>query len=132
MNEDILKLRFKEWALKGVLFTRKFPNEPDFKAIRNQMVRCIPSCASNYRAACRAKSVADFINKLKIVEEELDESMFWLEFVVGLEEKLRKDVSGIFKEADELLAITVASIKTLRKKQESKLIPNKIINRKSS
>jgi four helix bundle protein len=132
MNEDFLKLRFKEWALKGVLFTRKFPNEPDFKAIRNQMVRCIPSCASNYRAACRAKSVADFINKLKIVEEELDESMFWLEFVVGLEEKLRKDVTGIFKEADELLAITVASIKTLRKKQESKVIPNKIVNRKSS
>jgi four helix bundle protein len=132
MNEDLLKLRFKEWALKGVLLTRKFPNEPDFKAIRNQMVRCIPSCASNYRAACRAKSVTDFINKLKIVEEELDESMFWLEFVVGLEEKLRKDMSGIFKEADELLAITVASIKTLRKKQESKLIPNKIVNRKSS
>jgi four helix bundle protein len=132
MNEDLLKLRFKEWALKGVLLTRKFPNEPDFKAIRNQMVRCIPSCAANYRSACRAKSVADFINKLKIVEEELDESMFWLEFVVGLEEKLRKDMSGIFKEADELLAITVASIKTLRKKQESKLIPNKIVNRKSS
>lgn len=79
------------------------------------MVRCIPSCAANYRAACRAKSNADFINKLKIVEEELDESMFWIEFVVGLEEKLGNDVVEIYKEADELLAITVASIKTLRK-----------------
>ncbi len=123
MNEEILKMRFKDWAIKGVLCTRKFPNEPDFKAIRNQMVRCIPSCAANYRAACRAKSNADFINKLKIVEEELDESMFWLEFVVGLEEKLRKEVVGIYKEADELLAITVASIKTLRSKQ--------VTNRKS-
>jgi four helix bundle protein len=63
------------------------------------MVRCIPSCAANYRPACRAKSNADFINKLKIVEEELDESMFWLEFVVGLEEKLRNDVVEIYKEA---------------------------------
>jgi four helix bundle protein len=118
MNKEILKKRFKDWALKGVLFTRKFPNEPDLKAIRNQMVRCIPSCAANYRAACRAKSNADFINKLKIVEEELDESLFWLEFVVGLEEKLRTDVGEIYKEADELLAITVASIKTLRNNQK--------------
>jgi four helix bundle protein len=115
MNEEVLKKRFKDWALKGVLFTRQFSNEPDFKAIRNQMVRCIPSCAANYRAACRAKSNADFINKLKIVEEELDESMFWLEFVVGLDDKLRSNVVEIYKEADELLAITVASIKTLRK-----------------
>lgn len=121
MNQEVLKKRFKDWAIKGVLFTRKFPNEPDFKAIRNQMVRCIPSCAANYRAACRAKSNADFINKLKIVEEELDESMFWLEFVVGLEEKLRIDVVEIYKEADELLAITVASIKTLRKNQNNRI-----------
>lgn len=123
MNQEILKKRFKDWAIKGVLFTRKFSKEPDFKAIRNQMVRCIPSCAANYRAACRAKSNADFINKLKIVEEELDESMFWLEFVVGLDEKLRNDVIEIYKEADELLSITVASIKTLRKNQ---------VNRKSN
>ena len=84
------------------------------------MVRCIPSCAADYRPACRAKSNADFINKLKIVEEELDESMFWLEFVVGLEEKLRNDVVEIYKEADELLSITVASIKTLRKNQNNR------------
>jgi len=120
MNQEVLKKRFKDWAIKGVLFTRKFPNESDFKAIRNQMVRCIPSCAANYRAACRAKSNADFINKLKIVEEELDESMFWLEFVVGLEEKLQNDVVEIYKEADELLSITVASIKTLRKNQNNR------------
>ena len=100
----------------SVIFTRKFPNEPDFKAIRNQMVRCIPSCAANYRAACRAKSNADFINKLKIVEEELDESMFWFEFVVGLEPGLREGIVDIYKEANELLSITVASINTLRKR----------------
>jgi four helix bundle protein len=66
MDEKTLKRRFKDWTIKAVLFTRKFPNEPDFKAIRNQMVRCIPSAAANYNAACRAKSNKDFINKLKL------------------------------------------------------------------
>ena len=126
MTEDLLKKRFKDWAIKGVIFTRNFPKEPDFRAIRNQMVRCIPSCASNYRAACRAKSNADFINKLKIVEEELDESMFWLEFVVGLEPNLREGTVDIYKEANELLSITIASIKTLRENSA------KIVNRKSN
>lgn len=118
MNSSIneLKLRFKTWAVKGVLFTRLFPKEPDFKAIRNQMVRCIPSSAVNYRAACRAKSQADFINKLKIVEEELDESMFWFEFVIALEPSLRPEIISLYKEADELLSITVSSIKKARAK----------------
>ena len=80
------------------------------------MVRCAPSSAANYRAACRGKSTPDFINKLKIVEEELDESMFWLEFVVALSADLRPAVVPLYKEADELLSIIVASIKTSRKK----------------
>jgi four helix bundle protein len=104
---------------KCSLFTRKFPNEPDFKAIRNQMVRCVPSVAANYRAACRGKSTADFINKLKIVEEELDESMFWLEFIVALEPSLREDVVSKFKEANELLSIIIATIKTSRANQDT-------------
>lgn len=95
--------------------TRKLPNEPEFKAVRNQIVRSAPSTAANYRAACRGKSGSDFINKLKIVEEELDETMFWLEFVVALLPEIRTDIVSIYKEADELLAITVSSIKTARK-----------------
>jgi len=81
-------------------------------------VRSAPSAAANYRAACRGKSTPDFINKLKIVEEELDESMFWLEFVVALATNLRSEVVPLYKEADELLAIIVSSIKTTRQKQE--------------
>jgi four helix bundle protein len=119
-NIEQLKQRFKDWAIKGVIFTRKFPSEADFKAIRNQMVRCIPSAAANYRSACRAKSNPDFINKLKIVEEELDESMFWFEFIVGLEPNLRVDTVWLYKEADELLKITVSSIKTAREKEDAK------------
>ncbi|MCB0531342.1 MAG: four helix bundle protein [Saprospiraceae bacterium] len=119
MTENELKKRFKDWAVSVVLFTRKFPKDADFKAVRGQIVRCAPSSAANYRAACRGKSTPDFINKLKIVEEELDESMFWLEFIVALSADLRQEVIPLFKEADELLAITVSSIKTSREKQQS-------------
>ena len=116
-TEDIerLKKRFKDWAIKYVLFTRKFPNEPEYKAARNQMVRCGPSSAANYRAACRAKSGPDFVNKMKIVEEELDESVFWLEFVTALNTNWEDETRDLRNEANELLAITVTSINTARK-----------------
>jgi four helix bundle protein len=116
MTEEELKNRLKKWAVAVVLFTRKFTKEPDFKIVRNQICRCAPSSAANYRAACRAKSSPDFIHKLKIVEEELDESMFWLEFIVALEAKFREDIIPLYKEANELLSITVSSIKTVRAK----------------
>ncbi|MCW5925074.1 MAG: four helix bundle protein [Saprospiraceae bacterium] len=119
MTEDELKKRLKDWAVAVVLFTRQFPKEPEFKAVRGQLVRSAPSAAANYRAACRGKSTPDFINKLKTVEEELDESMFWLEFAVALSAELRPPVVPLYKEADELLAIIVASIKTSRAKPAS-------------
>lgn len=112
-----LKKRFKEWAIKAVLFTRNFPDLPEFKACRNQLVRSAPACAANYRAACRAKSGPDFINKFKIVEEELDESMFWIEFIVALEVKLKEEAIPLYKEAEELLKIIVSSIGTARKRK---------------
>ncbi|MBC7778288.1 MAG: four helix bundle protein [Phycisphaerae bacterium] len=118
MTEIELKKRFKDWAISVVLFTKEFPYGQEFNAVRNQIVRSAPSAAANYRAACRGKSTPDFINKLKIVEEELDESMFWLEFVVALAAELRAGVVPLYKEADELLAIIVSSIKTSRQKEE--------------
>lgn len=118
MTKTELKNRLKQWAVSVVLFTKKFPHGLEFDAVRGQLVRCAPSAAANYRAACRGKSTPDFINKLKIVEEELDESMFWFEFVTALESSLRSDVIPLYKEADELLSIIVSSIKTMRQKQE--------------
>lgn len=115
MNIEELKNRYKLWAISVVLLTRKLPNEPEFKAVRNQIIRSAPSTAANYRAACRGKSGPDFINKLKIVEEELDETMFWLEFIVALLPDSRQEIVPIYKEADELLSITVSSIRTARK-----------------
>ncbi len=126
MNKIDLQKRLKNWAVNVVLFTRKFPKEPDFKAIRNQVVRCAPSSAANYRAACRGKSKADFINKLKIVEEELGETLFWLEFIVALEASLRENVIPLFNEGTELLKIIVSTITTSKANQLKTLNKGKI------
>ena len=117
MNEDELKLRFKNWAVSVVLFTRNFPNQEDLKIIRHQIIRSATSSAANYRAVCRAKSPNDFLNKLKIVEEELDESLFWFEFISAIEFKLRQEIVPIYKEGNELLSIIVAFIKKMKQKQ---------------
>jgi four helix bundle protein len=80
------------------------------------LIRSSSSPGANYRAACRAKSPADFINKLKIVEEELDESVYFLELLDYFNSESATENEIIRKEADELLAITVQSIKTARAK----------------
>ncbi len=112
---ELLKNRFKTWSIQVILFSRNFPEKYEFRAIRNQIVRSATSSAANYRAACRAKSGKDFINKLKIVEEELDETMFWIELVTELEKTFSTKSEAIYKEANELLSIVVKSISTARK-----------------
>jgi four helix bundle protein len=116
MNENELKNRFKQWAIQVVLFLRKIPKEEDFSVVKNQLTKSATSSAANYRAVCRGKSNSDFLNKLKIVEEELDESLFWLEFIVAIEPVYRKEIVPLYKEGDELLSIIVASIKTMKSK----------------
>ncbi|MBL7828290.1 MAG: four helix bundle protein [Saprospiraceae bacterium] len=115
MTSQELNTRFKSWAVAIVGIAREWPTRYEYRMISNQIMRSASSAACNYRSACRRKSNKDFLNKLKIVEEELDESMFWLEFVVALTPSLKKDVVPLFKEANELLSITVASISTIRK-----------------
>ena len=78
------------------------------------MNRSASSTGANYRAACRAKSKNDFINKLKIVEEELDETLFFLELLTELNPELTEKIQVIYKEGNELLSIIVASFNTLR------------------
>lgn len=84
MNPKELQNRLKVFALDIVKFAESLPDNLGFRTVKNQIVRCSPSAAANYRAACRGKSLADFKYKLEIVEEELDETLFWLEFTVGL------------------------------------------------
>lgn len=107
--------RFKVWAYSCLDIVRLLSNNAEERVISYQLAKSFTSSHANYRAACRGKSNADLINKLKIVEEELDESIMWLETVN--DRNINIDCHTEIKEGNELLAITVASIKTLKRKR---------------
>ncbi len=86
------------------------------RAYSSQLIRSSSSVDANYRATRRAKSNADFINKFKIVEEEVDESLYFLELIVEFNKEKRDKIAILYKEGEELLKIIVSSLKTLRKK----------------
>lgn len=118
MNEDRLKHRTKDFAKNIIQLCRKLPNNMEGKLIGNQIFRSGTSIAANYRAACRARSTADFVSKLAIVEEEADETLFWLELINEM--KILDDkamLESLMQENNELISIIVASIKTLRSKK---------------
>lgn len=119
MSVELLKERFKRFAVRTAVYLQKLPKNMINIPYSNQLIRSSSSPGANYRAACRAKSTADFINKLKIVEEELDESIFFLELIDHFNEEYSEENKLIINEANELLAITVQSIKTSRAKQGS-------------
>ena len=114
MNESDLKERFLQFALNVYRLTQKFPKESVYFVITNQVLRSSSSPGANYRAACRGKSGPDFINKLKIVEEELDESIYWFHYTNGVDSRWNSETAPLNKECNELLAIIVSSIKTRR------------------
>lgn len=116
MNRYDLQERTLKYGLDVFAFYRSLP-EGEVKSIfGKQLVRCSSSVGANYRAACRAKSSPDFIHKLKIVEEEADESLFWLEFIERTEAIHASQVSGLKEECNELVSIFVSSIKTMQNK----------------
>lgn len=114
MRQNDLKDRTKKYAVSVLRFTEELPSKMPFSNISSQISRAAMSVGANYRAASRAKSTADFINKLKIVEEECDETIYFLELIHELLPNKKKEIDILIKEASELLAITVASIKTAR------------------
>src|ERR1041385_4673126 len=109
-----LKQRTKKFALDIIRYCRKLPKGEEFRIIKGQAIRSATSTASNYRASQRATSKADFINKIGIVEEEADESLFWLERLKELATRRHLEVDRLEKEANELVAIFVTSRKTAR------------------
>jgi len=114
--QELIKKRTKQIGLEVIQLIDELPNKPSAWAIAKQIVRSSTSVGANYRAACRAKSTPDFINKLKIVEEEADETYYWLEILEesGLINTARVEL--LKKEVNEILSIVVASIKTMRAK----------------
>ena len=115
MSEPDLKKRTKAFALRILKLADALPKTTAGRAPSSQIVRSGTSAAANYRAACCAKSTADFIAKMGIVEEEGDETLFWLELPEESELVTAAKLSAIKQEANELIAITVASIKTARR-----------------
>src|SRR2546423_14426885 len=128
MNEIEMKNRTKQFALRVLKMADTLPTNRSGNAIANQIIRSGTSVAANYRALCRAKSRADFINKTSIVEEEADESCFWLELLIDRSLLAASRVQPLLKEANELTAIFVASRKTAVSRQARR---DSIENRKS-
>jgi four helix bundle protein len=114
MNEKMFKNRTKKLALEVIKMTESLPNTRAADIIGRQVLRSATSVGANYRAACRAKSTADMIAKLGIVEEESDETLYWFELLVEAKIMPQELLAPLMKEADEITAMTVASIKTLR------------------
>jgi four helix bundle protein len=115
METNEMIKRTKQFAIDcGHLILSLPPNVVNH-AYSAQLIKSSSSVGANYRATRRAKSKADFINKFKIVEEELDESLFFLELIVEFNKQKRDKIAIIYKEGEEILKIIVASLKTLRK-----------------
>lgn len=114
MDKTDLKARTKEFSLRVLRLVDALPRTLAGRALGSQLVRSGTSVGANYRAACRGKSKADFIAKLGTVEEEADESAFWMELIIEDELLPREKVLALLREAEELTAIMTASRKTAK------------------
>jgi len=113
-NQNYLKERTKAFALEIIKLVEELPRSRTADVLGRQLLEAGTSVGANYRAACRAKSPADFISKMGIVEEEADETIYWMELLVlsGLVRK--SDITNLLDEANQILAMTVSSIKAAR------------------
>jgi four helix bundle protein len=119
MDKEQFMARTKGLALRVIKLVEALPRNPTASVIGRQLLRSGTSVGANYRAACRARSAADMIAKLKIVEEEADETLYWLELLVEANIVPETRLAPLMAETGEILAMTVASIKTLRKRKQS-------------
>jgi four helix bundle protein len=132
MNEQEFKDRTKKFGLRVIKAVEALPRTWAGEVLGKQLLRSATSVGANYRAACRARSAADIIYKLGIVEEEADESAYWMEMIVEAGLIPEQRLSDLLREANEILAMTVASIKTLRRRSSgSGFRQSKIQNPKS-
>lgn len=114
MNENDLKKRTKQFGLRVIKLVESLPSGQTARTIGNQLLRSGMSVGANYRAACRGRSKADFIAKAGISLEEADESLYWMEMLQEAGIIPVEKMKDLMKEADELVAIFTASIKTAR------------------
>ena len=114
MTPDELKHRTRTFAIEVIKLAKSLPSDFVTAHIARQLMRCGTSVGANYRSSCRAKSEADFIAKMSTVEEEADETGYWLELLVEAQVVSPKAIAAVMSEAEQLVRIAVASIKTAR------------------
>ncbi|HEX2394522.1 MAG TPA: four helix bundle protein [Bacteroidales bacterium] len=112
--QELIKKRTKQIGLEVIKLVDELQSNTSSREISKQLIRCSTSIGSNYRATCRAKSKADFINKLKIVEEESDETLYWLELLEESGLISPERILIIKHETNEILSIVVASLNTIK------------------
>src|SRR2546421_9318857 len=112
MTTEELKQRTKSFAVRVTRLVDALPNTVKGRAIANQIMRSATSVGANYRAPCRARSRAEFISKIGVVEEEADETAFWLELIIESKIRRAKQIAPLLDEANELVAIMASSRKS--------------------
>src|SRR5262245_27093282 len=113
-SAEEFKLRTKKFAVRTIRLVDSLPNRRSTEVTARQLLQSATSVGANYRAACRGRSDAEFIAKLGVVEEEADESAYWMEMLVEAEIVKQELVANLLQEANEIVAMVVASIKTTR------------------
>jgi len=114
MDSAAFKARTKKYALRVIKVVQSLPKSSAADVLGRQLLRSGTSVGANYRAACRGKSKADFLNKMKIVEEECDESLYWMELLVEAGLVRASRLNALMAEGDEIIAIVVSAAKTTR------------------
>ena len=109
-----MKKRTRLFALRVIRLVESLPATKTADVIGKQVLRSATSVGANYRASCRAKSQADFIAKMGIVEEEADETIYWLELLTDSGQVKKDRLESLLDEANQIVAIVVSSIKTAR------------------
>jgi four helix bundle protein len=118
VNQADYKKRTALFSLRIIRLVESLPNGKTEAVLGKQLLRSGTSVGANYRSACRAKSTSDFIYKMSIVEEEADETIYWLELMNEAGLTKLEDIKELLEEANQLLAMTVASIKTAKCKNK--------------
>jgi four helix bundle protein len=119
MSPEEFKRRAFEYGVRVVRLVQALPRKNSARDLGQQLLRAGTSVGANYRAAARARSRADFVAKLGIVEEECDESLYWMEVLMELELVNKKRVQPLYAEGSEILAMVVSSINTARHRPKS-------------
>jgi four helix bundle protein len=132
MNTQELKNRTKVFALRVMNLVKALPNSIKGRAIANQLIRSGTSVAANYRAACRARSKAEFISKIGTVEEEADESALWMELIIEGKLLPEKKVHNLYSEAGELVAIMASSYISASRNKRNASAQSAISNQQSA